>query len=155
MIFSTPALTQEDKAVLDLIHKAREELRYTVAQAPNRWTGSLRRATFARALRGSNSIEGINADLSEAAAIVDDEKPESVEEETYRALLGYRTAMTYILQTHDDPYFELNAQVLKSLHFMMLSYDLTKMPGQWAPYGQDGAHLPWAVHFNEADDHHG
>jgi Fic family protein len=133
MIFATPTLDAEDRQVLELIHGIREQLRYTVAQAPNRWTGSLRRATFARALQGSNSIEGINADLSDAAAIVDDEKPETVEEETYRALLGYRNAMTYVLQTHDDPYFEFHAQVIKSLHFMMLSYDLTKMPGQWRP----------------------
>ena len=133
MIFATPALDTEDRQVLELIHGIREQLRYTVAQAPNRWTGSLRRATFARALQGSNSIEGINADLSDAAAIVDDEKPETVEEETYKALLGYRNAMTYVLQTHDDPYFEFHAQVIKSLHFMMLSYDLTKMPGQWRP----------------------
>ena len=133
MIFGTPTLNTEDRQVLELIHGIREQLRYTVAQAPNRWTGSLRRATFARALQGSNSIEGINADLSDAAAIVDDEKPETVEEETYKALLGYRNAMTYVLQTHDDPYFEFHAQVIKSLHFMMLSYDLTKMPGQWRP----------------------
>lgn len=133
MIFATPPLESEDREILDLIAKQREQLRYTVAQAPNRWTGVLRRNTFARALQGSNSIEGINASLSDAAAIIDDEKPETVEEETYRALMGYRNALTYILQTHDDPYFELNAQVIKSLHFMMLSYDLTRMPGQWRP----------------------
>jgi Fic family protein len=133
MIYATPELSTEDTEVLAIIHGQKEQLRYTVAQSPNRWTGSLRRNTFARALRGSNSIEGINASLSDAAAIIDDEKPETVEEETYRALTGYRTALTYVLQTHDDPYFELNAQVIKSLHFMMLSYDLTKMPGQWRP----------------------
>ena len=131
MIYATPLLDEEDKAVLQLIHEQREQLRFSVAQNPNRWTGFLRRNTFARALQGSNSIEGINASLSDAVEIVDDEKPESVETETYRALAGYRSAMTYILQTHDDPYFELNAQVIKSLHFIMLSYDLTKMPGQW------------------------
>lgn len=133
MIFATPKLASEDNEVLALIHEQREMLRYSVAQSPNRWTGFLRRNTFARALQGSNSIEGINASLSDAVAIVDDEKPETVEEETYKALLGYRNALTYILQTHDDPYFELNAQVIKSLHFMMLSYDLTKLPGQWRP----------------------
>jgi Fic family protein len=131
MIFATPKLTDEDEAVLTLIHEQRDQLRYSVAQAPNRWSGFLRRNTFARALQGSNSIEGIKAELPDAIAIVDDEKPETVEEETYRALVGYRTALTYILQTHDDPYFELNAQVIKSLHFMMLSYDLTKAPGQY------------------------
>lgn len=133
MIIATPALAPEDHAVLALIAEHKEQLQYTVLQSPNRWTGSLRRNAFARALQGSNSIEGINATLSDAAAIVDDEKPETVEDETYKALIGYRNALTYILQTHDDPYFELNAQVIKSLHFMMLSYDLAKMPGQWRP----------------------
>jgi Fic family protein len=131
MIYAAPALAKEDEAVLKLIHEQREQLRYSVAQSPNRWTGFLRRTTFARAVQGSNSIEGINASLSDAVAIVDDEKPETVEDETYRALTSYRNALTYVLQTHDDPYFELNAQVIKGLHFMMLSYDLTKMPGQW------------------------
>jgi Fic family protein len=133
MIFATPSLAAEDQQVLKLIHEQREQLRYSVAQSPHRWSGFLRRNTFARALQGSNSIEGINASLSDAVAIVDDEKPDTVEDETFRALTGYRTALTYILQTHDDPTFELNAQVVKSLHFMMLSYDLTKMPGQWRP----------------------
>jgi Fic family protein len=133
MIYKTPNLTAEDQAVLALIKEQKEHLRYTVAQSPNRWTGFLRRNTFARALQGSNSIEGINASLSEAVAIVDDEKPETIEDETYRALTGYRNALTYVLQTHDDPYFEMNAQVIKGLHFMMLSYDLTKLPGQWRP----------------------
>lgn len=133
MIYQTPQVTAEDRAVLALIKDQKEQLRYTVAQSPRRWTGALRRNTFARALQGSNSIEGIWADLSEAVAIIDDEKPETIEEETYRALIGYRNALTYILQTHDDPYFEMNAQVIKSLHFMMLSYDLTKLPGQWRP----------------------
>jgi Fic family protein len=131
MIYATPDLDRKDEAVLTILREQREQLRYSVAQSPNRWTGFLRRTTFARAMQGSNSIEGINASLSDAVAIVDDEKPDTVEAETFRALTGYRNALTYILQTHDDPYFELNAQVIKSLHFMMLSYDLTKMPGQW------------------------
>lgn len=131
MIFATPKLAGEDEAVVALIHEQRDQLRFSVAQAPNRWSGFLRRNTFARALQGSNSIEGINATLPEAVAIIDDEKPEAVEQETYKALVGYRTALTYILQTHDDPYFELNAQVVKSLHFMMLSHDLSKAPGQY------------------------
>ena len=133
MIFAMPTLTEGDRAVLALIRELKEALRYAVARSPNRWKGSLRRNTFARALRGSNSIEGINASLSDAVAIIDDEKPETVDDETFRALSGYRNALTYILQTHDDPHFELHAQVIKSLHFMMLSYDLTKMPGQWRP----------------------
>ncbi len=152
MIFATPPLADEDRAVLALIRDLKESLRYTVAQSPNRWKGSLRRNTFARALRGSNSIEGINASLSDAVAIIDDEKPETVDEETFRALTGYRNALTYVLQTHDDPYFELHAQVIKSLHFMMLSYDLTKLPGQWRPGSIYVVHDPGGETVYEGPD---
>lgn len=131
MIYQIPALQQVDQDVLEMIHKQQQELRYLVGQNPVRWTGSLRRNTFARAVQGSNSIEGYNANLADAVEIIDDEKPENVEEETVRALVGYRNAMTYILRIHDDPHSEINEQFIRSLHFMMLSYDMTKLPGQW------------------------
>lgn len=133
MIFQIPVLSSEDVAVLHLISEQRVQLKYLVASNPRRWNGFLRKNTLARAMQGSNSIEGINADLSDIAEIIDDEKPETLEEETLKALTGYRTALTYVLQIHSDPYFELNAQTIKSMHFMMLSYDLSKMPGQWRP----------------------
>ena len=131
MIYRIPQLEQADHAVLALIHKQRAELQYLINQNPVRWTGSLRRNTFARAVQGSNSIEGYNATLAEAIEIIDDEKPVTVEAETVKALVGYRTAMTYILQIHDDPYTEINRQLIRSLHYMMISYDMTKLPGQW------------------------
>src|SRR6266404_8679197 len=112
MIYQTPDLAAEDQDVLLLIKEQKEQLRYTVAQSPNRWIGFLRRNTFARALQGSNSIEGINASLSEAVAIIDEEKPESLEEEAEKALTCYRTALTYILRLHDDPHAEINAQLI-------------------------------------------
>lgn len=133
MIYAYPELTEDDAMVVALIHDIRNELRYHVNSSPVRWTGFLRRNTFARALQGSNSIEGINANLAEAVAILDDERPETLEEETVRALNGYRSAMTYILRLHDDPHMELNSQLIRSLHYMMLSYDMTLMPGQWRP----------------------
>ena len=133
MIYDYPTLTSDDAKVVALIHEIRNELRYHVNSSPVRWTGFLRRNTFAKALQGSNSIEGINANLAEAVAIVDDEKPETLEEETVRALNGYRSAMTYILRLHDDPHMELNSQLIRSLHYMMLSYDMTLLPGQWRP----------------------
>ncbi|MFL4973386.1 MAG: Fic family protein [Microvirga sp.] len=131
MIFAYPKLAPVDQEVLGMIREQREALRFQVSNNPTRWQGFLRRNTFARALQGSNSIEGINANLAEAVAIMDDEKPETLEEETVRALSGYRTAMTYLLRVHDDPHAEVNVQFIRSLHFMMLHYDMTKMPGQW------------------------
>ena len=131
MIYDYPKLEPVDQDVLDLIREQRKLLRHQVGQTPLRWQGFLRKNTFARALRGSNSIEGINANLQEAFAIVDDERPETLEEETLRALEGYRAAMTYIVRVHDDPYTEINAQFIRSLHYMMLNYDMAKLPGQW------------------------
>lgn len=131
MIFDYPKLELIDQDVLSLIREQRQALRFQTSQNPNRWTGFLRKNTLARALQGSNSIEGINANLAQAAAIIDDERPETLEEETIRALEGYRNAMTYIIRLHEDPHIEINAQFIRSLHFMMLSYDITKLPGQW------------------------
>lgn len=131
MIHQYPKLEQSDQEVLEMIRQLRRDLRHQVNVNPVRWTGFLRRNTFARALQGSNSIEGINATLAEAVAIVDDERPETLEEEAGKALVGYRTALTYILRLHDDPHAEINAQLIRSLHFIMLNYDMTMLPGQW------------------------
>jgi Fic family protein len=131
MIYEYPKLEQKDQTVLGMIREQRQQLRYQVNQNPVRWTGFLRKNTFARAIQGSNTIEGINANLAEAIAIIDDERPETLEEETIKALQGYRNAMTYVIRVHEDPHAEVNAQFIRSLHFMMLNYDMTKLPGQW------------------------
>jgi Fic family protein len=133
MIHEYPKLEEIDQDVLGLIREQRKLLKYQVGQTPLRWQGFLRKNTFARALRGSNSIEGINANLQEAFAIVDEERPETLEEETIRALEGYRAAMTYVIRVHDDPHTDINGQFIRSLHYMMLNYDMTKLPGQWRP----------------------
>jgi Fic family protein len=131
MIFEYPKLDPIDEDVLAMIREQRKLLRFQVGQNPLRWVGFLRKNTFARALQGSNSIEGYNADLSEAVAIIDDERPDTLEEETRRALEGYRKAMTYIMRVHDDPHTHINVEFIRSLHFMMIDYDMTKSPGQW------------------------
>ena len=133
MIYQTPKLTHEDAAVLDLISEQKERLQIFTNQNPRRWSGSLRRATFARAIQGSNSIEGYNVSLDEAVAAIEDEPVLDERTETSRAIKGYRDAMTFILQATKDPHFQVSGQLLKSLHFMMLQYDMSKNPGQWRP----------------------
>lgn len=131
MIYAIPDLEPIDRQVIDLINDQRLMLRHDVNQNPVRWTGFLRRNTLARAIQGSNSIEGINANLAEAVAIVDDERPQTLDEETRKALSCYRNAMTYVIRSHEDPHLEISPQFIRSLHFMMLNYDMTKLPGQW------------------------
>jgi Fic family protein len=86
--------------------------------------------TFARNVQGSNSIEGINASVDEVAAIAQGEKPATVDEETERALAGYQLAMTYVLQLAEDPVV-VDSTLIRSLHYMVTSYDLTKRPGRY------------------------
>mgnify|MGYP000453943870 CR=1 FL=1 len=131
MIYQEPALTPQDKAVLGMINKQREILKLYTQSNPRRWMGSLRRATLARAIQGSNSIEGYNATLDEAMAVVNDEPRLDERTETWFAISGYRTALTYIIQAAEDPTFEFSKQFLKSLHFMMTGFDLNNRPGQW------------------------
>ena len=129
MIHLEPALQEEDRAVLQLIGEQRARLAAHTQHSPRRWMGSIRRRTFARAIQGSNSIEGYNASVDEAIAVIEDEPPLDERTETWYALTGYRAALTYIMQAARDPDFEFNKQFLKSLHFMMIGFDLTKNPG--------------------------
>ena len=133
MIFAEPTLSQEDHKVLEILEGQRRRLRIETQHNPRRWHGALRRSAFARAIQGSNAIEGYNATMDEAVAAVEDEPPPDERTETWRAIQGYRTAMTCILQAATDPYFEYSRQFLKSLHFMMTEFDLNAHPGTWRP----------------------
>jgi Fic family protein len=99
---------------------------------PKQWTGLLRRNLVARAIQGSNSIEGYNVDFDQAVAVVEGEEIDTLEE-TKLALNGYRTALTYILNLADDKSFAVNEELIRSLHYMMTSYDSPKHPGRWRP----------------------
>jgi Fic family protein len=130
MIFQTPELDPDEKAVLNLIEGLRDELGNRVAE-PRRWNGTLRRMSFARAVQGSNSIEGYDASLDDVVAAVDGEPTVDTDTETEEALTGYRDAMTYVLQIADDETTKIDEGLLKGLHFMMLKHDLGKNPGRW------------------------
>lgn len=133
MIYASPQLDEIDRKVLFLLENQRDRLQLYASTEQRRWYGFLRKNTFARAIRGSNSIEGYNATMDEAMAAVNNEPPLDEATETWKAISGYRDAITYIIQAARDPYFELSKQFLKSLHFMMINYDMSKNPGQWRP----------------------
>jgi Fic family protein len=131
MIYGQPELKSEDLEALELVAEQREHVRYHTQHDPKRWTGSLRRVNFAKAVQGSNSIEGINADIETAVAAIEGEPPLDERTETRMAIDGYQSAMTYIMQAAQDQYFEFSKQFLKSLHFMITGYKMANQPGQW------------------------
>jgi Fic family protein len=132
MIYTLPNPEDIDLDVLGLIGAMHSRLKNMISNESRRWTGSLRRSTMARAIRGSNSIEGYHASLDQAMAAVENEAPAEYSD-VWRATKGYSDALTYVMQACNDPYFEFSSQFLKSLHFMMIGHEMNKNPGQWRP----------------------
>ena len=131
MLFTCTALALDELRVLDRIAQMREELRHFVEQEPRRWTGLLARFTRARALRGSNSVEGINISDEDAIAAVDNEEPADADKPTWQAVVGYQAAMEYVLQRCRDPNFRFSEDVVLAVHFMISQHDLNANPGNY------------------------
>lgn len=132
MLFQVPPILPDEMEVLQKINGMRQTLKYAIS-APGRWFGVLRRATLARNIRHSNSIEGINVTKDDALAAVENDEPLTAERTPWQATMGYRNAMTYVLQLANDPHFCYSEGLVRSLHFMMIQYDLPKNPGRYRP----------------------
>lgn len=129
-IYGAPPLTHEDDAVLGEIHQMRKDLRH-ILRTPTRWQGGLRRSALARAIQGSNSIEGYQVCEDDAAAAVDGEEPLSADEATFLEIQGYRQALGYVLAMRDEDYASFDAIEIRAMHYMMLSHDPAKSPGRY------------------------
>jgi Fic family protein len=132
VIYEIPAVDAAEAAALERIEDLRRQLRYRVAE-PRRWVGSVRRVLSARAIQGSNSIEGYDVSIEDALAAIEGDEPAEAQERDWLAVLGYRRAMTYVLQLADDPHFAYSSALIRSLHFMMTEYSLNAGPGLWRP----------------------
>ncbi len=130
MIFQVPPPNFEEGAALVRIDELRRELRHYVAE-PKRWVGQIRRVLAARAIQGSNSIEGFNVSVEDAVAAIEGDEPSTASDEDWQAAQGYRRAMTYVLQLAHDDHFVYSPQVMSSLHFMIAEHSLKAGPGLW------------------------
>ncbi len=129
MLYIYPQLDKAETQVLARIDVLQRDLRHFVVQQPQRWTGVLARMTRAKALRASNSIEDINVSQEDAIAAVDGEDPVEADRQTWRAVVGYQEAMTYILQRCKDDHFYFSRDVILAIHFMLSQSDLDANPG--------------------------
>jgi Fic family protein len=130
LLYTAPPLTSEDESVLREIHLMRKDLRF-VLRTPRRWEGVLRRSALARAIQGSNSIEGYQVSEDDAAAALDGEEPISADEKTFLEIQGYRQALGYVLAMGDVEYATFDATEIRAMHYMMLSHDHAKSPGRY------------------------
>ncbi len=133
MIFKAPPLPESYSEVIERIVTLRERLRFATSDNLNRWTGFLARMSYARAIHSSNTMEGIDATMDDAIAVVDGDEPESPRDENWEALQGHRDAMDYVIQLAKEPSFSHNEGTLLGMHFMMMKYDLSKHPGRYRP----------------------
>jgi Fic family protein len=133
VLFTYPSLHRDERLVLDQIAKMRHELRNFVVQEPRRWTALLARMTGARALRASNSIEGINVSAEDAIAVIDNEDPSDADKPTWQAVEGYHAAMDFILQRCRNTNFRFSQDTLLAVHFMISQHDLKSNPGNFRP----------------------
>lgn len=129
-LYTPPPLSSEDEAVLSEVHQMRRQLR-RLLRTPRRWEGVLRRSVLARAIQGSNSIEGYVVDEDDAAAAVDGEEPISADEKTFLEIQGYRQALGYVLAMGDADYATFDATEIRAMHYMLLAHDYSKSPGRY------------------------
>ena len=130
MLFDAPELREPEFAIIKQIDELRSNLRFMLAE-PRRWTGLLARVMFARSMQGSNSIEGYNVTVNDAVAAIAKDSALETSGESWKAILGYRDAMTYILRLSGDVHFEYQEGFIRSLHYMLMAHDPEKHPGTW------------------------
>ncbi len=133
MLYTYDHLDDAETHVSNRIAEMRRQLRSFVQVEPRRWTGLLARMTRARALRASNSIEGINVSAEDALAAVDGEDMADADRPTRLSIEGFQSAMNYILQRCRDGQFKFTLDTILSIHFMITQSDLKANPGNWRP----------------------
>ncbi|MET8142831.1 Fic family protein [Sphaerisporangium sp. NPDC005288] len=134
MIYGTPELEPADKAVLGEIEDMRRDLKYRLAE-PHRWDGQLRRQLQARAIQGSNSIEGYRASVEDIESIMLGEEPLETSHAVASEISGYKQALTYVRRLSTARSFGYDKGLLHALNFMMIGHHPDKTPGVVRPGG--------------------
>lgn len=132
LLYRAPEVDLEDHHVITEIHAMRAALGSTL-RVPRRWSGGLRRTAQARAIQGSNTIEGYTVSVEDAAAAIDGETPLTADDQTWAEIIGYRRVLTFVLHMATQPGFTVDEMVLRTMHFMLLEHDMSKGPGQYRP----------------------
>lgn len=130
LLYRVPDIDLEDHHVIAEIRAMRAALG-SMLRVPRRWSGGLRRTAQARAIQGSNTIEGYTVSVEDAAAAIEGEAPLTADQQTWAEVIGYRRVLTFVLHMATQPGFTVDEMVLRSMHFMLLEHEMSKGPGQY------------------------
>ncbi|GAA1908818.1 Fic family protein [Streptomyces sodiiphilus] len=130
MLYQVPSLDDSDRRTLDEIAEMCQDLR-RLLRTPRKWTKQLRRNLTARAIAGSNTIEGYAATVEDVEDLMAGEMPLEASDVTRRELEGYQRAMTYILALSDvGSEFRYDLGLINGLHYMIQEHHPQKRPGR-------------------------
>ena len=131
-IFTEPALGSQEERVFGEIHELWTALHLHLRSAPNRWSGMLARNLRARAIQGSNSIEGYVVSQEDAlAAVLGDAEAMEADDTSWTAVRNYRDAMDYVLRLWNVTDFQYSKDLIRGLHYTMMRHDPKANPGTW------------------------
>lgn len=153
MLYAIPPLQDTDRAVVAEIEAMRKKLKIHLAE-PRQWKGQLRRNLAARAIAGSNTIEGYAASVDDVEDILAGELPIDTGESVAAEIEGYRQAMSHIQRLGTaTPDFAYSKGLLNALHFMMQGHHPMKQPGWWrtGPVYVTSADEPGTVAYTAPD----
>lgn len=148
LLLEAPTLGNRELSVIALIKEKNEHLRFPPGEVPP-WYSSLYRTTFARNIRGSNSIEGHRVTLDDALAAVEGLGPFEASSVDWKAVQNYRDAMGYVMQLIQDAQFGYSPAVFGGLHYMMMRHDHFALPGLFRQGAAPGAGRRPAKQTNE------
>lgn len=99
---------------------------------PRRWSAQIRRELEAEAVAASVAMEQVPVTVDEVRRILVGERPTSVSEIDQELVLGYRSAMEFVLRRADDPGFEWNRELIVGLHDRVLAGNYALGAGRFA-----------------------
>ena len=100
---------------LERIETLRERLDNRGA-LPRRWLGRLRRDLEAESVAASTIMEGVRVTVEEVRRLLAGDTPDNVDAVDASLVLGYRSAMSYVLRRADEPSFGWETELLKGIH---------------------------------------
>ncbi|GAA1628789.1 hypothetical protein GCM10009733_026940 [Nonomuraea maheshkhaliensis] len=130
MLYAPPQLTSADLRVLADLEEMRHHLCVHLRKE-EQWIRQLRRSLTARAVVGSNTIEGCAASIDDTEALMAGEAPLETNDVTRRERVNHQRAMTCIQALPDaGAEFRYDLGLLNGLHFMMQEPHTRKRPGR-------------------------